>query len=106
MPVYRSRTEVTAVHWYENVDWPAVVGYYRTPPHVPGFQYDEPETPGDQVHDKCGKTWHVHGWIDQPPKGLAVCPGMWVVQMPSKRFFVLSDEHMRQQFELPQESNG
>src|SRR4051812_41987574 len=63
---------------YERVEG-AVVRFYRTPPHVPGFRYDTPETPGDQLHEQCGRTWHEHGWLDNGGPGETVCPGDWVV---------------------------
>lgn len=45
-----------------------VVRYFRHP------DYD-----GEGVHSTCGEVWGDHGWIDQGPLGIIVCPGDWVV---------------------------
>lgn len=50
-------------------DWEGqVVRYYRTP-----------DVSGDTVCKQCGKTMHVHGWIDTLEGGHIVCPGDWVI---------------------------
>lgn len=52
-------------------DWEGgVVRYFRRP---------EPEYAGTTLHDKCGRTWHDHGWIDTLEGGHTVCPGDWVI---------------------------
>jgi len=43
-----------------------IMGYFR-----------RPDLPGDQVHEECGRTWDVHGWIDSfyvGGDGITVCP--------------------------------
>jgi hypothetical protein len=84
--------EIQSVQWFKNGDHPddhvgeladdpisgekyerlegAVVRFFRRP---------EPEYAGDKAHDRCGHTWHDHGWIDTLEGGHTVCPGDWVI---------------------------
>jgi hypothetical protein len=68
----RTRPVITARQWFRRSIHPwteDVVDFYRNPT-VPG------PTPCDK---RCGYTMHDHGWIDQGPEGLTVCPGDWIV---------------------------
>ncbi len=74
---YRKRpVEVEAHQWWRNGDHPddgpadfegKVVRYFRHPA-VPG---------GTGCY--CGRTFHVHGWIDTAEGGHVVCPGDWII---------------------------
>jgi len=80
MKFRKKPVEIEAVQWWVNGDGPgedgptggegSVVRYFRRP---------EVEYEGTKVHDVCGRTWHVHGWIDTYPAGHNVCPGDWIV---------------------------
>lgn len=80
---------VQAIRWFSNGDHPddyadtpegrerrengwegAVVRFFRRP---------EPEYAGDVLHEKCGHSWHEHGWIDTLEGGHTVCPGDWII---------------------------
>lgn len=70
---------VEAHQWRQNGDHPddgpshsegKVVRYFRRP---------EPEYAGDKLHDRCGYTWHRHGWVDTVLGGHVVCPGDWII---------------------------
>ena len=41
--------------------------------------FRHPDVPGTQECKHCGKTMHVHGWIDTLEGGHIVCPGDWVI---------------------------
>lgn len=41
--------------------------------------FRHPEVPGDRRCKKCDHILNDHGWIDQGPEGLMVCPGNAVV---------------------------
>src|SRR6266568_304022 len=41
--------------------------------------YRHPQDSGDRSCEKCGKTMHVHGWIDTLEGGHIVCPGDWII---------------------------
>ncbi len=81
---YRKRPKlVDAYQWFKHGDRPddgkrtvegAIVRYFRSP-----------DVPGDSSCDRCGGVMHVHGWIDQPDGGLAVCPGDFLVFDPASR---------------------
>lgn len=90
MAQYMNENEGTieAHQWFRNGDHPDdKVGewaedqlggrYMRQEGAVVQF-FRHPDLPGDERHDKCGKTWHDHGWIDQGPDGITVCPGDYV----------------------------
>ena len=50
-------------------DWEGgVVRYFR-----------HPDVPGEKPCEQCGKTHHVHGWIDTLEQGHRVCPGDWII---------------------------
>lgn len=86
---YRKRPVVIeATQWLENGDHPQdgsqlvgllegtaswlsegkVVRYYR-----------HPDVPGEQPCKHCGRTMHVHGWIDTLEGGHVVCPGDFII---------------------------
>ena len=44
------------------------VGYYR-----------HPNVRGNRVCKHCGRTMHVHGWIDTLEGGHIVCPGDYII---------------------------
>ncbi|MEU0078590.1 hypothetical protein ABZY58_11890 [Micromonospora tulbaghiae] len=78
-----------ATQWWKNGDHPEdqvgeVVpdpagGEYRRVEGAVVRFYRHPDRPGDQVHDRCSRTWHDHGWIDTLEGGHTVCPGDWIV---------------------------
>ncbi|WP_407543803.1 hypothetical protein Q0M94_28385 (plasmid) [Deinococcus radiomollis] len=41
--------------------------------------FRHPEIDGQSKCAVCGKTMHVHGWIDSGGEGQTVCPGDWIV---------------------------
>lgn len=41
--------------------------------------FRHPDVPGSAHCAGCGRTMHDHGWIDQGPDGLDVCPGDLVI---------------------------
>lgn len=92
------------VQWWRNGDHPADAvgeladdpiggGQYRRVEGVVVRFYRHPWTPGDGIHSNpddhpCGRTWHDHGWIDQGPDGITVCPGDYVVTNPDGTYAV------------------
>ena len=61
------RRDVLTGETYEGIEG-RVVRFFR-----------HPDYPGDQQHDRCGRTWHDHGWIDTLEGGHTVCPGDWII---------------------------
>lgn len=45
-----------------------IVRYFRRPDRL-----------GTSPCDHCGRTMHVHGWIDTKEGGHIVCPGDWII---------------------------
>lgn len=41
--------------------------------------FRRPDKSGDVVCEHCGKTMHVHGWIDTKEGGHIVCPNDWII---------------------------
>lgn len=41
--------------------------------------FRRPDVPDGKLCQHCGKTMHVHGWIDTKEGGHIVCPGDWVI---------------------------
>ena len=91
MAKYRKKPVVVdAFQWFENGDHPEdgretfkdeeghdflgegkIVRYFRRP--------GAPGVPGDTICEECGKTFHVHGWIDTLEDGHRVCPGDFII---------------------------
>lgn len=40
--------------------------------------FRRPDIPGTGTCPRCDATMHDHGWIDQGPDGITVCPGDWI----------------------------
>jgi hypothetical protein len=82
MAKFKKKPVVVEAHqWFENGDHPDdnsktlfeegdIVRYFRRP---------EPEYAGIRRHDRCGRIWHSHGWIDTLEGGHTVCPGDWIL---------------------------
>lgn len=49
--------------------------------------YRHPDVPGDSLCEQCGKTHHVHGWIDTLEQGHRVCPGDWIIKGIKGEFY-------------------
>lgn len=41
--------------------------------------YRNPDDSSERACQHCGKTMHVHGWIDTKEGGHIVCPGDWII---------------------------
>jgi hypothetical protein len=91
VPRFRKKpVEVDAHLWLKNGDHPGDRVGQSEPDPIGGGEYvrqegavvryfRHPDYPGDQVHDRCDRTWHDHGWIDTLEGGHTVCPGDWVI---------------------------
>lgn len=87
MAKYRKKSEeVEATQWIQNGDHPED----RTVPvPYPGGEFQSegkvvryfrhPYVPSDKICEKCGRTMHEHGWIDQHEASETVCPGDYVI---------------------------
>jgi len=49
--------------------------------------FRHPEVDGSKVHERCGHTWHDHGWIDTLEGGGNVCPGDWIIRGVKGEFY-------------------
>lgn len=101
--IWRKRpVEVLAARWRRNGDHPedgvgelvpdpAGGGYPRLEGKVVRF-FRHPNYPGTQKHERCGRTWNEHGWIDTLEGGHRVCPGDWIVTgIQGERWPIKSD---------------
>lgn len=78
MTKYRKRPVVIeATQWFKNGDHPL-----DGPPETEGKivrYFRNPDDRGDCCCKQCGKTMHLHGWIDSCEGGEIVCPGDWII---------------------------
>lgn len=96
----------TVVRWWHNGDHPNdAVGELTDDPMYPGDTarryhriegavvrfFRHPYVPGGSVHERCGRTWHDHGWIDSGGDGQIVCPGDKLTTKPDGTVTVESD---------------
>ena len=99
MPKFRKKPVVIdAIQWFRNGDHPR--DYLEDRPFTengvlmpkPGEffrQHDweggivryfrHPEVSGTSLCAHCGRTMHLHGWIDTLEGGHIVCPGDWII---------------------------
>ena len=96
---YRKRPVVVeAYQWHKNGDHPddacddvivseqcaasfpemKVGDHFQGEGHIVRY-FRHPEVPGDRPCAVCGKTMHVHGWIDTLEGGHNVCPGDYII---------------------------
>ncbi len=94
--------ECEATRWFKNGDHP--LDYTEDRPGIAGGditifaaaecrekgwegavvrRYRHPSLSGDYLCPFCGNRMHDHGWLDFPPSGQIVCPGDWVITLPS-----------------------
>ena len=78
---------IEATQWFKNGDHPDDGDEVFTSGEYAGEKYEGkvvryfrcPNTPGNKRCYQCGKTMHVHGWIDTLEGGHIVCPGDWII---------------------------
>lgn len=86
---------IDATQWFRNGDHPAdhqpisilnpsstdldrYQDYLATEGRVVRY-FRRPDVSGESECKECGKTMHVHGWIDTLEGGHIVCPGDWII---------------------------
>jgi hypothetical protein len=99
MPRFRKLpVEIDATQWFMNGDHPndyaadtegmidgvqrTISGSYRRERQWEGDvvrYFRHPAVPGEKCCQHCGKTMHVHGWIDTMEGGHIVCPGDFII---------------------------
>lgn len=90
--------EVDACQWFKNGDH---LNDESGPTDKEGEvvrRFRRPDVNGCMVCTHCGRTAHDHGWIDTPSGGQTVCPGDWVVTMPTGEYRVYPDRDFRRLF--------
>jgi hypothetical protein len=61
--------------------------------------YRDPLVPGSLLCMDCGKTMHVHGWLDTGGSGQAVCPGDFVVTGVDGKPFAVKPDAFKQRYQ-------
>jgi hypothetical protein len=88
MAKYRKKPVVIqAFQWFKNGDHPQDACYYIDDKSPDRFlsegkvvrYFRRPDLSGETTCRHCGKTMHVHGWIDTLEGGHTVCPGDWII---------------------------
>lgn len=101
----RERKTVEAHQWFENGDHPEDGGGKTEGKLVRYFRH--PDKDGKEVHERCGKRWHDHGWIEakylssQNPwdEGEPVCPGDYIIDVRPGKYAVASKRSFERGFE-------
>ena len=91
MPKYRKKPVIIeATQWFKNGDHPednchVVKGHpyplqddFMSEGKVVRY-FRRPDVSGTSLCSECGKSFHVHGWIDTLEDGHRVCPGDWII---------------------------
>lgn len=92
MKLRKKPVVVEATQWQENGDHPEDNCYIVKPDRDSTTQFTpflsegrvvryfrHPGIEGETPCKHCGKTMHVHGWIDTLEGGDIVCPGDWII---------------------------
>lgn len=88
MAKYRKRPVVIEAHqWFKNGDHPEDGGERVQGGEFKGELFEgkivryfrRPDVLGESSCSECGKSFHVHGWIDTREDGHRVCPGDFII---------------------------
>lgn len=92
MAKFRKKPVVIEAHqWFKNGDHPedasVLIGTKSEDDTSERFlsegkvvrYFRHPDIPGKSICSECGKTFHVHGWIDTKEDGHRVCPADWII---------------------------
>lgn len=91
MPKFRKKpVQIEAHQWFKNGDHPEDRVGETLPDPIGGGTYTRqegavvryfrhPDYDGQATHDRCGRIWHDHGWIDTIEGGHTACPGDWII---------------------------
>lgn len=79
---------IEAHQWFRNGDHPGdLVGMLVDDPMGGKYEkiegavvqfFQHPDHDGEDRCNNCGRKWSDHGWIDQGPDGITVCPGDYI----------------------------
>lgn len=88
MARYQERPKTVDAHiWWSNGDHPNDGRERFTEGEFKGELYEgkvvryfrRPDVSGNLPCPECGRTFHVHGWIDYGSSGQTVCPGDFIL---------------------------
>lgn len=120
MPKFRKKPVVIeATQWFKNGDHPldyvgdhhdfseaaAVTTYTAEYRKAQGWEgdvvryYRHPDVPGERPCEQCGKSHHIHGWIDTLEQGHRVCPGDWIITGVKGERYPIKNEIFLQTYE-------
>lgn len=119
MSKYRKKPVVIeATPWFQNGDHPddyvnSVQGFERgvvrtfSGEHCREMGWEgqvvryfrRPDVPGSSACRHCGKTMHVHGWINTKEGGHIVCPGDWIITGIVGEHYTCKDSVFRATYE-------
>lgn len=98
-----------AHQWHENGDHPLddVMRPFEDTGSIPASPregkivryFRHPNVPGDLECAVCNRTMHIHGWLDTPGGGQAVCPGDFIVMEEGGRVYALHPKDFNDRFE-------
>ena len=74
---------IEAEQWFE-VTYDREAGNGFTPEDMPIYHmgvgyFRRPDVAGEGLCSECGKSFHIHGYIDTLEDGHRVCPGDWII---------------------------
>lgn len=112
MARYRKKpVEIEAHQWFKNGDHPEDrVGEILSDP-LGGPDYERlegavvrffrhPDYPGQDLHDRCGHTWHDHGWIETLEGGHTVCPADQIITGVQRERYPCKPDIFAETYEL------
>jgi len=81
---YRKKPVVIEAEQWFQVTYDREAGHGIEPEDMPIYHLDvgyfrRPDISGESLCSECGKSFHVHGWIDTLEDGHRVCPGDFII---------------------------
>lgn len=91
---------VPAMRWFRNGDHP-LDGIARCNPDIEGSvvrRFRQPDVDGAAACPRCRELFDSHGFIDEGPSGIVVCPGMYVANRRNGTHAAVTAEQVAAQF--------
>jgi len=97
MPKFRKKSVIIeAEQWFE-VTYDREAGHGIEPEDMPIYHlgvgyFRHPEVSGERLCSECGKSFHIHGYIDTLEDGHKICPGDWIItEVRGERYPIKND---------------
>ena len=95
---------IEAEQWFE-VTYDREAGHGIKPEDMPIYHlgvgyFRHPDVPGESLCSECGKSFHIHGYIDTLEDGHRVCPGDWIITGVKGELYPIKNDIFLETYEM------